>query len=256
MNIKQDGFQIFKSFFSISEVEFLRDCLTLQVKEDQIEGKIAYYKAGGVFGIGDLMSKGNLKFIIDKIRPLANEILEGDALYFGDSMYTKGLGQRGFHRDNVDRVFNEGEDWNSPYDLIRFGIYLQDHTKHSGGLEVIKGTHNISKGTPTFVESGIGDLVVWNMRLLHSGNAVRYKFNSRVSVTQFKGYEYLIPKFLSYPEEKERGALFISFGKDGNHLNRYINNHLLVRQDMRQHLLASGFNLENISKEIILKKYQ
>jgi hypothetical protein len=256
MNIKQDGFKIFKSLFSISEVEFLRDCLTLQVKEDYIEGKIGYYKAGGVFGIGDLMSKRNLKFIIDKIRPIANEILDGDALYFGDSMYTKGLGQRGFHRDNVDRAFNEGDDWNSPYDLIRFGIYLQDHSKHSGGLEVIKGTHNISTGTPTFVESEIGDLVVWNMRLLHSGNAVRYKFNSKVSVTQFKGYEYLIPKFLTYPEEKERGALFISFGKDGNHLNRYINNHLLARQDMRQHLLASGFDLENISKEIILKKYQ
>lgn len=255
-SLKEDGLCLVKGFFTKSEIADLRRCLDAQISIDQTQNKIGFYKAGGIYGIGDLMSKEYLQFIVDKLKSKANELLEGQAVYFGDSTYTKGIGQRGFHRDNVDRNFKVGEDWQSSYDLIRFGIYLQDHSAHSGGLEVIKGTHNNLKGDVIIVDSEVGDLVVWNMRLLHSGNAVRFRYNPRFSVTKLKGYEYLIPKCLTYPEEKERGALFISFGKKGNHLNRYINYHLLGRQDMRSHLYASGFNPEALSIDNLLNKYQ
>ena len=255
-SLLDDGFCVIKGFFNETEISSIRRCLDEQIKLDKTQGKICQYKAGGIYGVGDLKSKQHLHFIIDKIQPMANELLQGKALYFGDSIYTKGIGQRGYHRDNVDRIFNDGEDWHSSYDLIRFGIYLQDHSRHSGGLEVMKGTHINHKGDTVIVDSEVGDLVVWNMRLLHSGNAIRFRHNARFSVTKMKGYEFIVPKFLIYPEEKERGALFVSFGKEGDHLTRYINSHLLNRQDMRSHLSASGFNTERISKEIILSKYQ
>ena len=42
--------------------------------------------------------------------------------------------QRGFHKDNADRVDPNAPDWNGRYTVLRFGIYLQDHYRHTGGL--------------------------------------------------------------------------------------------------------------------------
>jgi hypothetical protein len=163
----------------------------------------------------------------DRILQIANLILGQQPTYFGESTYQIGVGDGGFHRDNVDRIANVGDDWKSEYDIIRLGVYMQDHDIYSVGLKVIKDCH-VGKGTEKiFIDSKAGDAVVWNLRTLHSGNAVRLKF--RTSLVMGYRLENKLPKFLFKDSQQERISCFMSFGKEGTHLDRYIDKYMKVK---------------------------
>lgn len=252
-----NGYCIVKNVFSLDEIKEFRDLAheTLELdKLNKMVTKVTTEIKDVYYPKGDLLNKPLNKVLLsDKILKIASAILGQEPVYFRDSTYQIGIGDRGFHRDNVDRIANQGEDWNSDYDIIRIGVYMQDHDKYSGGLKVIKGSHNGNNIKRVFVDSKAGDVVVWNLRTFHSGNAARLKIFPNL-VLGYR-FENLMPAFLLKDSQQERISCFMSFGKEGTHLNRYIEKYMKVK--MVEHIKISGsFNdtTEFGNKAVIIKE--
>lgn len=246
---KRDGFLLVKAVFPNEEIANLRARIQMlrqrALASKEYVADSAYPKA--TFIIGDLLGKRELKdldYVIldERIIACAKQILGKQIVYFGDSSVQTGEGTRGFHKDNVDRSDPNGPDWQGEYNVIRFGIYLQDHARHSGGLKVRLRSHQYvsrHRGKAVNIPSEGGDVVIWNLRTSHSGNNVRFK--GLPNLCLHPRLERFVPWFLRVPEEGERIALFCSFGAPGGHLDRYIQ-FQVTRGDYHEHWKRSGFD--------------
>lgn len=210
--MKQNGWVLIKNFFSKQEIQNFR-----QIGE---EIKVSHFK-------GDLLSHPKARYILtdDRIINLVKSVLEtDDVVYFGDSNCSVGSATLpGFHKDSPDKFNPDGPDWKSEYSIVRLGVYLQDHAHHSAALSIRNKSHhypNHSKGKALYVDSEPGDLVMWYLTTSHSGNSKRFKWAPNVFIP-FRLYR-LIPHALFEPEEKERFAYFLTFGKKDHHLERYL----------------------------------
>jgi len=241
---EENGFLIVKQVFSPSEIADFRKKAYEQYALDtqkKLDFQLPNLPTKAKYAKGDLLSKELFHQVLldDRILKIARTILGSDDLiYFGDSSYQIGTGLRGFHRDNIDRTNLDGEDWKGEYTLIRLGIYLQDHKSYSGGLKIKAGTHKQADGKVVFVDSEIGDVVLWSLKTIHSGNAVRLKFFPNYSINS-AGKENLVPQFLKKDQQQERISLFMTFALKSNHLNHYINEYTRKRADMIAHAKAS-----------------
>lgn len=245
----RDGYLLQRGIFSSDEIEHFRNLVYRQFEVDARKKLTFSLTAQGSharYAKGDLLSKELLREILldSRVIDLAKQVLDSEHLiYFGDSSYQIGTGLRGFHRDSLDRTNLDGEDWKSTYTLVRLGIYLQSHRFHSGGLKVKPGTHKKADGPSVFVDNDAGDVAVWSLMLLHSGNAVRLKGfpNMRIDHSSF---ENRIPAFLKREEERERISLFMTYAIESRHLDRYIDEYELKRSDTIEHLKSSHYSQE------------
>src|SRR5262245_40424619 len=174
---------------------------------------------------GDLLSHPHLRSLVvdERVLTIARHLLGGTPVYFGDSGFTIGPQSRGYHKDNPDRNDGNAPDWRDRYTVIRFGLYLQDHSRHSGGLNIRLASHNKlsdSDGANLYLGTEIGDLTVWSLRTSHSGNGVLVKWLHRLPVE---------PALISQihagvlePVERDRIGVFVTFGLDDRHLTRYL----------------------------------
>jgi len=249
----KDGYLIVKNVFSEQEIKTFREEVYKQFEIDKAKGlayTLPFWKVTADFVHGDLLSKEILNHILldERILKIAKTILESETLvYFGDSSYQIGVGSNGFHRDNIDRSNLDGPDWKGKYTLIRIGLYLQDHKNYSGGLKIRKGSHKNKSGEATFVNNEVGDLVLWDLKTLHSGNAVRLKSMPNFSVNN-AFIEKSIPEFLRKQKSEERISLFMTFALKSSHLDRYINEYTLKREDTKIHAKASVYNMDVLAK--------
>jgi len=240
----KNGYTIVKNVFSSKEVAELRKTAYRQLeidKEKDLVYQLPQFKIKANFSKGDLLSKELLhKVLLDeRLLKIAGTILGSDQLvYFGDSSYQIGSGSNGFHRDNIDRSNLNGPDWQGEYTLVRMGLYLQDHKKYSGGLKVRRGSHKNRSGEAVFVDSEIGDVVIWDLKTIHSGNAVRLKSNPNFSINVAL-IEKNIPTFLRLEEENERISFFMTFALKSSHLDYYIKEYTLKREDTKEHAKRS-----------------
>jgi hypothetical protein len=194
---------------------------------------------------GDLLCRPHLRkaLLDDRVLDIAAQILGDTPVYYGDSTCNLGQPVYEFHKDNPDRSDANAPDWKGRYTQIRFGLYLQDQTRHSGGLRIIPGSHNVVPKPPTLpggrrvnVRTRVGDLVVWNLRTHHTGAAPLLRLLPWVYVETpgawVWGNRYLIPidrpirmrlpRFLFAGDGPERAALFFTFGCKDAHLERNV----------------------------------
>jgi len=202
------GFDIVRNVFSLDEIEALRE-MAMESREHP----------------GDLLSNESLSHIVTdpKILEIARSILGADPVYFGFSSASFGVKGRGYHKDNADRHNPEAPDWQGRYTLIRMGIYLQDHSEHSGGLNLREGSHHqfsLKKGRTVYADTSLGDVVVWSLRTSHSANGVLLKFPKGLHISPRMGTR--TPDFLLRQNDGERLALFLTYAVDDAHLERYI----------------------------------
>lgn len=245
---EQQGYLIVRNIFTPEEVAELRTSAYEHRDRQKERGLVAQVKQAASVK-GDLLSKDGLGWVIydPRIVTIATELLGDRPVYFSDSTYQIGTGTRGFHRDNIDRYqFGQGDDWNGTYPLIRFGVYLQDHDTYSGGIRFKAGTHQAADGTDVFADTRAGDIVVWNMRTLHSGNARRMKVLNNLPL--HVGLENRLPDFLFREQQGERVSLFFSYGLEGKHLDRYLANHIQKRADMQENVRLSNYSPETLKK--------
>lgn len=250
---EENGFLVVKHVFSPSEIANFRkkayEQYALDTKKN-LNFQMPHLPTKAKYAKGDLLSKELLHDILldDRILTIAKTILgKEELIYFGDSSYQIGTGLRGFHRDNIDRTNLDGEDWQGEYTLIRLGIYLQDHKNYSGGLKIKAGSHKNADGKVVFVDSEVGDVVLWSLKTIHSGNAVRLKLFPNYSINT-SGKENLVPQFLKKEEQDERISLFMTFGLKSGHLERYIKEYIHKRKDTLEHARASKFDFSVFEK--------
>jgi ectoine hydroxylase-related dioxygenase (phytanoyl-CoA dioxygenase family) len=146
--------------------------------------------------------------------------------------------------------------WSSPSDAIfrgyRFAVYLQDYSRSSGGLMVGVGSHRgdlslygiggpakvdfkfLKFGEKAFkvgwpdmplhiIPSQPGDLVVWNLRTLHSAGARRLAARPDMAllpIFEKEIFEALPEAFL--PSPGPRNALFFDYGTPTEEVDLYI----------------------------------
>jgi len=223
-NFKDRGWALIKNVFSANEITRFREVAN-QLKTEQ-------YSA-------DLLGHPLTRTILfdDRILNVVKQLLETDELvYFGDSSCTisKTPGSAHFHKDNPDKLNGNGPDWQEEYPVIRLGIYLQNHDKFSGALAIRDKSHNtndITAGSAFYVDNQVGDLSVWYLTTTHAGYSKRLKiapnFFLNTSLYRF------VPDFMFVPEEQYRIAYFMTFGKKGPLLDRYLR-YLQTREYMVQ----------------------
>jgi hypothetical protein len=227
---KKYGLAVLREFLPASAQDDILSLLEKRLSEAASRSAIlknpAYPDAD--FLLGDVLAIRELEkydyiFLHEELQQVLRALLGvQETVYFGDSSVQFGEGARGFHKDNVDRYDGTQEDWRGEYTLIRCGFYCQDHTEHSGGLKVRISSHDIPahrKGQMLDVATRFGDLVLWNMRLTHSGNNKLARLFPGVMHPRL---EAVWPDALTLPEERRRIAAFCAFGAPGAKLDRYI----------------------------------
>lgn len=204
-----DGFVVLRGVFAPDEVEAARS---------------AALKLSG----SDLFAVDALRRVMldSRVLAIARDILETPELvYFGDSNPLVGQTDAGFHRDNADKLNQEGPDWSGRYPIIRFGLYTQDHAEGPGGLDVRAGSHRecADRGRYRAADTRVGDLVVWNLRTLHSGDTMRLRNGTAIDPDSVRGKVLRRwPLGLLRQMDAIRVAIFWSFAVAGPHLERYI----------------------------------
>jgi hypothetical protein len=233
----RDGYLIVRNVFRKSEIEAFRQMM---------------YDTRDL--TGDLLSNPRLRNILldPRILDIAQQLLGQTPVYWGESTAQIGVSPRGWHKDNVDRENMNGPDWRGKYDMIKFAVYPQDHYSHSGGLNIRRGSHNTTLldglprlvGQNRYMNTRIGDVIVWNMRATHSGSGFLLKFPRWLQLEPDCGprlpysLDFIgrlsqklhgrrtslakIPNLLIAPQERERCIIFFTMGADGPHLNRYL----------------------------------
>jgi hypothetical protein len=246
---ERDGYLLVKGVLPRDEVAALRTCVeslrrrvagTPECASDPLYPK-AWFFVGDALGKPELRDKDYV-FLDPRVVDTIASLIGGPLVYFGDSSLQVGEATRGFHKDNVDRSDPSGPDWQGDYTVVRCGLYLQDHSRHSGGLKVRRGSHNFvsrHRGRAVNVGTEAGDLVVWSLRTSHSGNVVRMK--GLPGVALHPRIEGALPAWLRVPEERERIAMFCSFGRPDRHVDRYIE-YQRARKDMPPHWRLSGWS--------------
>jgi hypothetical protein len=177
---------------------------------------------------GDILSQPELaevQYVVfdPRVIGIVRQLLGPDIVYHGDSCAEIGEGPRGFHKDNADRGNAQGVDWRGEYGLVRLGIYLEDHSRSSGGLKVRLRSHRYvshHRGSSRNVDSRPGDVVAWYLTTSHSGNAIRVA--GMPGLCLHPRVERLVPDGLRLPASAERMAFFCTFGRPGPHLDHYI----------------------------------
>jgi hypothetical protein len=227
---RERGYTVVRELLDLEEVQRLRGIALETVAEAERQGRLGT-EPGGEGTIrgcqGDLLSNPSLRHVLldPRILGTVGELLGGEPVYFGDSSFRVGKnGVRGWHRDNVDHSrWRGGSDWHDPYPLLRCGLYLQDQSRHSGGLALRPYSNRPSRRLPTLpklVDARAGDLVAWDLRTVHSGEAVRVRglpslpLNPRIQTR--------LPEGARVPEDGERIVMFMTFALVGPHLDHYL----------------------------------
>ncbi|AQG79723.1 phytanoyl-CoA dioxygenase family protein [Spirosoma montaniterrae] len=243
---QQQGFLIVRNVFTPDEVAQLRQAAYRHRDEQQQRGLVTQVKQASSVK-GDLLSKDGLGWVIydPRIVAIATEILGDTPTYFGDSTYQIGTGTRGFHRDNLDRnQYGQGADWDDSYRMIRFGVYLQNHDTYSGGIRFKAASNRQNDGSDVFADTRAGDVVLWDLRTLHSGNARRLK--GLTNLPLHVGLENRLPALLFREQQGERVSLFFSYGVANHHLDRYVREHMVKR--MAENVRLSDYTPETLEK--------
>lgn len=176
---------------------------------------------------GDLLSANQLsKLISDKrIIDIFKECTGSDKLvYFGDSTLSYNTSLSGFHKDSKDRDNVDSIEFKDPeYSLLRLGVYLQDHSKHSKGLCLRSDSHlyhSIEKGKIINVKSEVGDVIVWKLTTTHSPNAEIISLFPNHAF--HPGLTKRLPDFLKKKSISPRLAVFMGFGVDDQYTRDYV----------------------------------
>ncbi|MDC1182325.1 phytanoyl-CoA dioxygenase family protein [Planktomarina temperata] len=252
-SFEKEGFLVVRNVFSKEKIQELRHAFVNMRSKSRKSGNFltdpkypdATWLLGDLASFPDLNSFDYLIFN-KKIVEIVKSLIGDDIVYFGESNTQSGLAVRGNHKDSrmSDRENPDGLDWKGDYPLVRVGIYLHDSHIYSGGVKIMPRSHKIP--TSKFKSGGInvdakaGDLVIWKLTTTHSGNAKRFKYFNKLSL--HPKLEDLIPAVFERPNPLERMAMFIVYGAEGEHLERYMK-YFGDRSDVKTMLRLAGTSL-------------
>jgi hypothetical protein len=229
--LRKRGYAIVRRVFDAEEIGSLRTAARETIADMEREGRTRTFpgrEGTALGGDGDLLDMPRLRHVLydPRMVSVVQRLLGGPPVYFGDSTFRVGKsGIRGWHRDSVNRRrWRGGPDWHDPpYPLLRCGLYLQDQSRHSGGLALRPRSNRpglVRPTLPKLVNASAGDLIAWDLRTVHSGEAVRLRGLPQLPL--HPRLQTHLPDGLRVPEDGERIVLFMAFARPGAHLDRYV----------------------------------
>jgi hypothetical protein len=204
--------------------------------------------------LSDFFSNRDFDYLIfdPKILKIANALTNNNIYYYGETNYSYvNEPFSSWHcdaRGSIDNLESFYEiDSDEIYSGWRFAFYLDDYSNYSGGLKVSPYSHkhplhyqfnqdnyvfdkvgNNYSFKPTGFElynipSKPGDLIIFNLRLFHSGGFLKFKDGSNYlpEIEQFIK-KHRIKEFSPYGHKKTRSALMFDFGSPSLGLDLYI----------------------------------
>lgn len=245
----REGFALLPDVYTADEVETMRAEAREHVRTG---GELATSPMAHVLTDGRMVRVARKLLGTDKI------------LYGGDSSATINGVTRAWHKDNTDREDPDAPDWDDRYTQLRFGVYLQDHTEHTGGLNLKVGSHeacDLSTGETLYVRNRPGDLLVWSMRMTHSGAATLLKDPNAPRDPEPDEWDKIPPEEIA-PAHDERIAVFVHLGADDKHGKRYLD-YLKTRkyivdgwrqrpftEEVLRDLTAAGLTVRDLPAEV------
>jgi hypothetical protein len=242
------GYTVVTGLFEREEIETLREEATSAMAALERRGLAA--QEPGPEGVArlsrcDVLSIPEVRHVLldRRLIGVIGDLLGARPTYFGESVLRIGAqGGRAWHRDNADSVKRfGGPDWNDGYRLLRCGVYMQDQSHHSGGLAVRPRSHRPGaqiRSLPVLIDAQPGDLVVWDLRTVHSGEVVRLRLAPKVPL--HPSLQTRLPQALRVSGSGERMVMFMSFGVRGPDLDHYLD-HLRARTQNREIWETSRF---------------
>jgi hypothetical protein len=239
--LREQGVLLLRDVFSATEVRAIRERVELVVDGALREGRhspVEDRHPAGRSIEGDLLGMRELRefrhVLLDpRVVRIAKALLGETVTYFGDSAIRVGRGGRGFHKDFID------PEAPATRGTLRFVLYLQDHSRSSGGLKVRLGSHRFSSrhlGRMMNVPTRLGDLAVFYLRASHTGHNLRLRALPELCL--HPKLENLIPRFLHHASSERRICLLWTFAEPGPHIARYLG--WITREPERWH--HSGYS--------------
>lgn len=214
-----EGFHIVRGLLDRGEVERYRSLLIERSGVDPAthradsRGRTSWNHTDGVTkddAFWDLITH-------ERLREEVADCIGPDFRYLQHSDLQVGFSAVAWHRDNVNRTYGVGPDWDEsdgPYGLVRVGVYLQEYAASGFRLGFIPGSHRFESGGSTlrrrvreagfqvvgglaylgprfqnlsraaqWVATEPGDAIVFDPRILHSGSWI-----DGLKLSMFVGY--------------------------------------------------------------------
>jgi hypothetical protein len=257
---RKDGFLLVKGVFSAEEARVMQQAVALLP-----HGTTELFIARGLEHLWrDERIVGVAKRLLgDPITFFAEATTLRSVLKAGD--YVK---DRPLHHDAKGSATNLFERIHAPptdpYPVVRFGIYLQDFKRHSGGLKVVPGSHmtdssdfDQSRLSYLNVPSEPGDLICFCQKTLHAPFAMRLKDRPDHALSPAEESRLCrTGADLFLPPPENRDAIFMDFAGAGALADLHIKSrallpgnlktsvlHALTHFQLEQHAQALGINL-------------
>ena len=100
-----------------------------------------------------------------------------------------------WHKDTLNnqyKVYQKKNIWleyeGEKHEIYKFLIYLQDHSTNNNGLQLIEKSHlnpniNITIENKKYINSSIGDIVIFDQRITHRGQFENYNKIDRILIS-------------------------------------------------------------------------
>lgn len=252
----ENGFLHIPGFLSLEEVKKLR----VAIKEHFSSGKGKRVGSGYVeVEIFDRIPQTSYLKEHPKVKAMIKQLVGGGQIAFThETAAHLGAVSRGWHKDtqyNLGQL--DEEDWTEDFKVIHAAYYLQDHKRHSGALSIKQGSNHIrntKEGKPIAIKCDPGELILFDIRSTHSGNtplprglfswipsnwlhpvSIRRR-SSSFFLKAIKKAIYVAHRtfcnlpFVFYPYHRDRIAIFILYGANNYHTQRYFE-YLKSRED-------------------------
>lgn len=251
---KEKGYIIAKGLLDESEVEKYRAILEdlSGINNENYHDLVKTQK--NKFTLPDGVTKTRSLWPIitnEKLTSIAKALLGPNAEFLKHTDVHVGFSALGWHRDNVDRKFNEGPDWDTsePYKILRCGFYLQSFQESNFKFGVIeKSDREESTLLRTEMSSKVfgkiknaffnqktlfgdenwqvlekGDCIIFDPRMIHSGSFI-------------KGPKY---------------SFFVAFGVRNKHFNRHYKFYNEDRTDLKYQEMPVELKEKLIEKQLL-----
>jgi hypothetical protein len=172
---RRDGFLHVREFLSPADVERLRAALLAYFGAKAGESPVSFRRE---LDVGKRIPAVQWLVTHPPSLDLGRQLLGDPVLYTFESAAHLGTGCRYWHKDARDAAKPQGSDWAADYRVVFFSYYLSDHVGQSGGLSLRRGSHAVKDlcgGELESLETGPGDLVIFDCRITHAGNTQRLK---------------------------------------------------------------------------------
>tara|TARA_B100000686_G_scaffold354687_1_gene466411 strand:- start:131 stop:952 length:822 start_codon:yes stop_codon:yes gene_type:complete len=205
-----NGYYLIKKLFNKQECKNFRMAMNKHFKLSECELKQKEIDSQTFVEPDGLTKNKNFWEIIfnQKILKVVREIIGDDISYTQHSDLHINLGAGKYHRDNVDRFYKKGPDWNEKnqdYKVVRVAVYLSDYSKSGSSLVIFPNSNKKEtfinklefrfwnlirlKWTSFFnknklphiflsakmkkIKNSEGDCIIFDQRLIHAGGVIK-----------------------------------------------------------------------------------